>query len=391
VLLSKERHNVQHTHTKPFAGGNRGRWGTPLRVARSVLIGFALGSMLLLWPSLGSTRLVSRQIGASPTPTPTLPCVADRECSDGLWCNGFERCQPDSALADSRGCVPALAPACSARLACDEDQDRCVNSCNTDADHDHHIAANCGGDDCDDHDARRHPGAVEVCDAEGRDEDCNPLTYGHRDVDGDGEDDFRCFNRAANGTFNRGTDYDDNNPAIRLGSMICDGPDAVVVSGSSSVPCPTGTKCVVQPNKTGICIVPPAGYVPSGRFVPPPPPPERAGLPALTALRSFENTAPIRPGGTGLTSAKQASTSSVAVAAPVVRAETDSAGGSAAEVAECKSTLQAGKVSWGGGTAWAPANIDKLCNGTTNAKKTIACFETNVAALGWAAAIDKCR
>ena len=48
-------------------------------------------------------------------------------------------------------------------------------------------------------------------------------------IDGDGEDDIRCFNREANGTIHRGTDYDDTNPAIRLGSMICDGADAVVV------------------------------------------------------------------------------------------------------------------------------------------------------------------
>jgi hypothetical protein len=81
----------------------------------------------------------------------------------------------------------------------------------------------------------------------------------------------------------------------------------------------------------------------------------------------------------------------VTVAPTVVVAATESAGGSAAEVAECKSTLQSGRVSWGGGTVWASANIDKLCNGTTNAKKTIACFQSNVEALGWAAAIDKCR
>lgn len=70
---------------------------------------------------------------------------------------------------------------------------------------------------------------------------------------------------------------------------------------------------------------------------------------------------------------------------------TDSAAGSAAEVAACKSTLQSGKVSWGGGTTWASGNIDKLCNDTKNARNTIACFQSNVEALGWAAAIDKCK
>ena len=65
--------------------------------------------------------------------------------------------------------------------------------------------------------------------------------------------------------------------------------------------------------------------------------------------------------------------------------------GDSAEVAECKSILQSGKVSWGGGTIWASGNIEKLCNGTKNAKETIGCFQSNVGKLGWAAAIEKCR
>lgn len=175
--------------------------------------------------------------------------------------------------------------------------------------------------------------------------------------------------------------------------MICNGGDAVVVffSGPSFLSCPQGTKCVVQPNKTGICIVQPADYVPPGRFVPPPPPPERPGLPALTSLLSFENMAPVRAGGAGLTSTKRASTGAVGVAPQVVSAATKSAGGIAAEVAECKSILQSGKVSWGGGTSWAPGNIDKLCNGTKSAKETLVCFQSNVEALGGAKAIDKCK
>jgi hypothetical protein len=131
------------------------------------------------------------------------------------------------------------------------------------------------GDDCDDNDPNRYPGKQEVCDAEGHDEDCDPSTHGHRDLDGDAEDDIRCCNRDSTGALHCGTDYDDDNAAIRVGSMICNGGDAVVVffSGPSFLSCPQGTKCVVQPNKTGICIVQPADYVPPGRFVPPPPPP----------------------------------------------------------------------------------------------------------------------
>ena len=40
---------------------------------------------------------------------------------------------------------------------------------------------------------------------------------------------------------------------------------------------------------------------------------------------------------------------------------------------------------------WAPGNIDRLCNGTRNARNTIACFQSNVESMGWAAAIDKCK
>ncbi|HVQ38924.1 MAG TPA: hypothetical protein VMS31_15405, partial [Pyrinomonadaceae bacterium] len=143
----------------------------------------------------------------------------------------------------------------------------------------------------------------EACDAEGHDEDCDPGTYGRRDLDRDGEDDFRCFNRAADGSIYRGTDLNDNDDAVRQGAMICDGPDAVVVISNRRplaisatwepeiLPCPTGTKCVVQPNRQGICIVPPIGYVAPGRFAMPGPLP----LPSLRQLLS-ERNALKRPG-----------------------------------------------------------------------------------------------
>jgi hypothetical protein len=46
-----------------------------------------------------------------------------------------------------------------------------IPSCITDEDHDGHIAATCGGDDCDDQNAARHPGLAEGCDF--LDNDCN--------------------------------------------------------------------------------------------------------------------------------------------------------------------------------------------------------------------------
>lgn len=361
-------------------------WAIPLHVGWLVAIGFAVGSMLLLSPSLGSMRARSSAT-AAPSPTPTPQCTADIECSDGVFCNGIERCVGNQSGADSRGCVVSAAPPCAIRESCNEDKDRCETSCvNPDHDGDGHRAVRCGGDDCDDRDANRYPGRQEVCDLAGHDEDCDPSTYGLRDRDGDTENDIRCCNREANGTLHCGSDYDDNNSAIRVGSMICDGADMVVVSGSSSVKCPDGTKCLAQPNGTGICIVPPANYVAPERFVRPPPPPE---LPALGTPISMENLPRVLPGATESITA--ATPDRPLLVGPQVIGTTDSTSGSPAEVAECKRTLQSGTVSWGGGMNWASANIDKLCNGTANAKKTIACFQSNVEALGWAAAIDKCR
>ena len=373
-------------------------WAIPSRSGWLVIIGFALVSLLLFSPTRGSMRPLSAPTNASQTPTPLDPCSNDDDCADNLYCNGRELCRPGAAGADSRGCIAPSGPPCPrSGYRCDETTQRCTDLSCVDADGDGHYSLRCpAGDDCDDHDRNRFPGNTEVCDPEGHDEDCDPSTYYHRDrlsfrpidgdIDADGDIDSRCCNRQANGAWLCGADYDDKNPAIRLGSMVCDGADAVVVlfSVPVSIACPPETKCVVQPNQTGICMVPPASYTPPGRFVPLSSP---ANLPALGTLLSPET---VNPTGAGQASAKQPVDNSVAVAR-VIPAETVSASGSAAEVAQCKTILQSGKVSWGGGTSWAPENIDKLCNGTKNAKNTIACFQSNVEAMGWAAAIKKCK
>ncbi len=64
-------------------------------------------------------------------------------------------------------------------------------------------------DDCDDRDAARYPGAREIADFEGHDEDCNPATYGDLDADGDGFVDSRVCNGP-----NCGQDCDDTRPAV---------------------------------------------------------------------------------------------------------------------------------------------------------------------------------
>jgi hypothetical protein len=87
----------------------------------------------------------------------------------------------------------------------------------------------------------------------------------------------------------------------------------------------------------------------------------------------------------------QAESSSPAVTPAGIGAAKNRPSDTESQVVLCKSTLRSGKISWGGGTKWAPGDIDALCNGTKDAKKTINCFQSNVEALGWKKAIEKCR
>ncbi|MCZ7678884.1 MAG: putative metal-binding motif-containing protein [Sandaracinaceae bacterium] len=101
---------------------------------------------------------------------------------------------PESAAADARGCVAV--PACGDGEICDEGFARCGPAgCETpDVDGDGQASVECGGADCDDADASRYTGNIEVCDTTSHDEDCDPSTYGYRDADSDGYGDARCCN-----------------------------------------------------------------------------------------------------------------------------------------------------------------------------------------------------
>jgi hypothetical protein len=99
----------------------------------------------------------------------------------------------------------------------------------TDADHDGHEAmcrdddGKLRGDDCDDHDAQRHPGHEEVCDPDNRDEDCNPKTFGERDIDGDGYADAHCCNAGDDGKLRCGEDCYDFVAKVHPGAVeLCD-------------------------------------------------------------------------------------------------------------------------------------------------------------------------
>lgn len=120
-------------------------------------------------------------------------CTQDRDCDDGLYCNGMELCRHNEPHADAYGCITGMPP-CATALVCNENEARCDSPSCIDRDRDGHGDITCGGDDCDDNDPNRFPGNPEDCDPEGHDEDCDDGTPGTRDADGDGYFDIGCFN-----------------------------------------------------------------------------------------------------------------------------------------------------------------------------------------------------
>jgi len=123
-------------------------------------------------------------------------------CDDGLWCNGVEFCHPVSDCQagppvwcdDGKACTDdacdegtdtcefacvASAPddPCCQDPACSETP-VCVGTVCTDGDDDGYSleGGDCGPVDCDDSDPAVNPGAAEVCDGLGIDEDCDGLT-----------------------------------------------------------------------------------------------------------------------------------------------------------------------------------------------------------------------
>jgi hypothetical protein len=100
--------------------------------------------------------------------------------------------------------------------SCGEDEAFSVDPCEVDADQDDdgQDSVACGGLDCDDTDSGRSPAAVEVCDAADKDEDCDPNTFGERDLDDDGHPDGSCCNTDPSGGLACGTDCDDQRPGV---------------------------------------------------------------------------------------------------------------------------------------------------------------------------------
>lgn len=153
-------------------------------------------------------------------------CEAQEDCDDGVFCNGVERCAPESGDADAFGCVGAGSP-CLEAQSCNEESDHCDAICGvaSDADGDGHDALACDGDDCDDADPNRFPTNSEVCDAMHHDEDCDATTFGLRDSDGDTYPDATCCNVQGSESF-CGTDCDDGHPDVHpTQAEVCNGID----------------------------------------------------------------------------------------------------------------------------------------------------------------------
>ena len=165
---------------------------------------------------------------------PRAPAVADEctrngVCDDGVFCNGEERCVEGTCAAgepvacdDGVGCTTD---------SCDETRWACRHQ-PPDADADGYADATCTelrarplGDDCDDADPARHPGAEEVCDPAEIDEDCDRSTVGERDLDDDGGTSFACCNTTAHER-QCGPDCDDTNASVGPDALeVCDGVD----------------------------------------------------------------------------------------------------------------------------------------------------------------------
>lgn len=115
--------------------------------------------------------------------------------------------------------------------------------------------AYCGGEDCDDNDPGRFPGNTEVCDALGKDEDCDDMSFGI-DADGDGFISAQCFIRdqVTGNIIKRGEDCNDGNAMIIPGVMLYMSETEVEVCGEGIYTVEAGMRAVRQPNGTAIVI-----------------------------------------------------------------------------------------------------------------------------------------
>lgn len=182
-------------------------------------------------------------------------CRFNKDCDDGLFCNGVELCMPQARNANAKGCIPALKSPCGIGNACDEVANACRKPEPIDLDGDGHASVASGGDDCDDTNPQRYPGKAEVCDH--IDDDCDNTTFGNKDSDQDGYIDAKCTNPVAGTDYKGGNDCDDTNPQIKPGAQICANSTSVNMCDNGgqfvTLSCGSNLKCYAQPNMLGIC------------------------------------------------------------------------------------------------------------------------------------------
>lgn len=195
-------------------------------------------------------------------------CKNDRECIDQDPCDGKRVCTQEDGLDTFNnynsvwGCKKVSERSCPEDRVCQPNRSmqfgfQCVTQecVNPDKDRDGRNALACGGDDCNDDDAAAFPGNVEVCDNANHDEDCNPETFGNKDMDRDGHFDIRCCNKDAAGKEFCGEDCDDTNRAMFPGMQSCTRDlTHVFVCGRGVYQCGEGNTCALQPNGLGVCI-----------------------------------------------------------------------------------------------------------------------------------------
>ena len=178
---------------------------------------------LLAWPLLGAL------CDGAATPL-NQTCMTDADCDDGLFCNGLEFCSGETCFRDPP-------PICDDGVECTLDAcSEALKGCEhlaPDNDLDGYADANCPatliGLDCDDQDPNRYPGAPEICDLEGIDEDCDPSTFAGPEGDRDGDGFVAtgcCQIDPLDGALRCGQDCDDDNSALHPGTPeICNGLD----------------------------------------------------------------------------------------------------------------------------------------------------------------------
>ena len=78
------------------------------------------GRERLLAANLAGVVAVGRDLASAERREGDGLCNSDGDCSDGLDCNGLERCAPHAVGADARGCVVGRPIACPVNTVCAE-------------------------------------------------------------------------------------------------------------------------------------------------------------------------------------------------------------------------------------------------------------------------------